>query len=185
LQNVTTNPQKTGGNELSAPEPENTGVQGPQAGATTPLELVPLESSPYKGTMSETIGLFADKGITKSAILFVRTVQQQLEERVRLLETELAAVRAELKTVSDDAHSKTVLIARYEEQAKNSFPVTLAQNFLISIGALLLGAYFSATSQPLPSGVSFSPAWYVTGITGAVLFIGGWLLALVTRSRRK
>ena len=182
---MTTDPQKTDGSDLSAPEPEKTGVQGPQAAPTTPVELIPFDSGPYKGTMSETLGLFADKGLTKSAILFVRTVQQQLEERVRLLETELAAVRAELKTVSDDAHNQAVLIARYEEQAKNSFPVTLAQNFMISIGALLLGAYFSATTQPLPKDVSISPGWYVAGIAGAVLFLGGWVLALVTRSRRK
>lgn len=162
------------------PEPEKTGVQGSQGPTDPAFQLIPAPGVSYS-SMSETLVQFADRGITKSAIVFVHAVVRQLENRILLLETTLEEVRAELKIANMDGQKKAVTIARYEETTKHGVPTKLTHAFIISVGALLLGAYFSAISLPLPEGETVPTAWTVAGLAGAVLFLGGWFFVFYTR----
>jgi hypothetical protein len=157
------------------PEPETTGVRGAQGPNGPSFELVPHVSY---SSISDTLGQFTDKGITKTAIVFVHTVVRQLENRVQQLEAMLESVRTELKIVKGDAEDKAVLIARHEERAKLSVPTNIGHALMISLGALFVGAYLSAIGQPTAPTPGALSVWQAMGVAGILLFIVGWALAL-------
>lgn len=165
----------------SPPEPLETGVEPKQKPPAADLVLMPGGEKRSYGSMSEELQLrYLKSGIAAGAIPLLGIYEQRAEEHFTQIDNERKDALHRLSKVEEKNTDSEVLIARLRERLKSGATGRISEQILTTLGAVLLGIGISDSIAPQHDHLA-----NMLTITGALLLLIGWALAILAIVRNK
>jgi hypothetical protein len=123
---------------------------------------------------------YMKSGIGASAIPLLGIYEQRTEEHLSQVDSERKDALRRLSKVEEENKDNAVLIARLRERLTTGGTGRISEQILTTLGAALLGVGISDLIAPQHHNLANALA-----ITGALLLLAGWVLAILAIVRNK